>query len=160
MKCKVEDFELFLTPCLSVYELWCLTDFSQIVPNSPNTLSNRYNLTLEWSWHFSMVLFDVKYRSEEFDLLLMFPRPYSIVFRTSFSKIARTPKIPKKVQLNPNMALRTWGRPYLKVNHGVRFFGLLFMCPSLDYLVSPDRPIVPSTQEQIQLHAQIALSLD
>ena len=45
--------------------------------------------------------------------------------------------------------LRIWVSPCLKVNYGVGDFGLLFMCPSLDYPVSPNYPIVPSTLEHI-----------
>ena len=44
-----------------VYELQFFTQFPQISSTGPNTFSNRYNLTLRWFWHFSMVLLDVKY---------------------------------------------------------------------------------------------------
>ena len=55
-----------------------------------------------------MVLFDVKYGTDDFELLLVFPSPLSGVFRPSFSKIAIMPKIPKKlVELNSEMAFRT-----------------------------------------------------
>ena len=57
-----------------------------------------------------------------------------------FLKLSWCPKYQKRVQLNPEMALRIRVRPCLKANHGVRDFGLLFICPSLDYSVSPKPP--------------------
>ena len=88
VKCGDEDFLNFFV----FYELWLLTQLSQIASNGPNTLSNRYNLALRWSWHFSMVLFDVKYGAEDFELLLVFPSPWYRLFGPSFSKIAIIPK--------------------------------------------------------------------
>ena len=115
--------------CFSVYELRFLTQFHHIAPTGPNVFLNRYNLILRWSWHFSMVLIDMKYVT---GLLLVFPNLWSRVFEPSFSKVAIIAK--KQVELNPAMALRIWVRTYLKVNHRVGDFGLLFICPSLDYL--------------------------
>ena len=48
-----------------VYELRFLSQFLHIDPAGPNTSLNRYNLTLRWSWQFSMVLRDVKYVAED-----------------------------------------------------------------------------------------------
>ena len=62
------------------------------------------------------------------------------------------PKLVNKYILNGTLVengLRIWVRPCLTVNYGVGDFGLLFMCPNLDYPVSPDCHIVPSTLEQI-----------
>ena len=87
--------------CFPVYELRFLTQFPQIVPNGANTPSNSYDLTLRWSWHFSMVLFDVKYGTEDFELLLVFPSPWFRVFEPSFYKIAIMPKILKKGRTQP-----------------------------------------------------------
>ena len=67
----------------------------------------------------------------------------------------------KQVELNPAIALRIWVRSCLKVNHGVGDFGLPFICPCLDYPVSPKLlycPRYPRTDEQI--HSEIALFLD
>ena len=58
------------------------------------------------------------------------------------------------------MALRIWVRNCLKMNRGVGDVGLLFMCSSVDYLLSPNCPIVPITLEQMKIHLQIALCLD
>ena len=80
--------------CLPVYELRFLTQFPQIAPTAPNTFSNRYNLTLRWSWHFSMVLLDVKYRAEDW-ITSRVSQPWSRVFQHSFSKVAIMPKVPK-----------------------------------------------------------------
>ena len=81
-----------------VYELQFLTQSPQIAPNGPNTLLNRYNLTLRWSRHFSMVFFDVKYRAKDFELLLVFP---SILQNRNNAQNTK-----KQVDLNPEMALR------------------------------------------------------
>ena len=62
VKCVVEDFELFLFPCLWIT---VFDPVSHIAPTGPNTFLNRYNLTLRWSWHLSMVLIDVKYVAED-----------------------------------------------------------------------------------------------
>ena len=91
VKCGGEDFINFFS-CFLFYELWFLTQVSQIASNGPNTLSNRYNLAFRWSWHFSMVLFDVRYGAEDFELLLVFPSRWYGLFVPSFSKIAIIPK--------------------------------------------------------------------
>ena len=144
--------------CFPVYELPFLTQFSHIAPTGPNTFLNRYNLTLRWYWHFSMVLLDVKYvKYIKTELLLVFPSPWFRVLGPSFSKIAIMPEMLKNRLW---MALRIWVRTCWKVNHGVGDFGLLFMCPSLDFLFFPNCPIVPSTIEQIKIYPQIALFLD
>ena len=51
--------------CFPVYELRFLIQFPHIAPTGPNIFLNRYNLTLRWSWHFSMVLLDVKYVAKD-----------------------------------------------------------------------------------------------
>ena len=51
--------------CFPVYGLQFLTQFPHTAPIGPNTFLNRYNLTLRWSWHFSMVLLDVKYVAKD-----------------------------------------------------------------------------------------------
>ena len=51
--------------CFPVYELRFLTQFPHIAPTGPNIFLNRYNLTLRWSWHFSMVLFDMNYAAKD-----------------------------------------------------------------------------------------------
>ena len=48
-----------------VSELRFLTHFPHIAPAGPNIFLNRYNLTLRWSGHFSMVLLDMKYVAED-----------------------------------------------------------------------------------------------
>ena len=48
-----------------VYELHFLSQFPHIAPTRPDTFLDRYNLTLRWSWHSSMVLFDVKYVAKD-----------------------------------------------------------------------------------------------
>ena len=139
-------------PCLW---LRFLTQFPQIARNGPNTFSNRYNLTLRWSWQCSMVLLDVKYGAE---LLLLFPSPWSRVFGSSFSKIAIMPKIPKKqIKLNPEMALRTWVMPCLKVNYEVGEFPKLSYCPKYPRtdLTLPSDSLVPGLRLHLIWHIEL-----
>ena len=76
-------------------------------------------------------VFDVKYGAEEFELIFVFPSPWSTIFGPSFSKIAIMPQIPKKLRW-----LYQLSKASFNVNHGLGDFGLLFMCPSSDYQVS------------------------
>ena len=55
-----------------VYELWLLSQFPKNVLNDPNTLSNKYSLTLN---NLDTLVFDVKYGAGDFELLFMFPDP-------------------------------------------------------------------------------------
>ena len=91
------------------------------------------------------------------------------VFLMKFQKVGKkylisvSPKLVFKYIVNGTLVengLKIWVSPCLKVNYGVWGFGLLFMFPSLDYPVSPNCHIVPSTLEQIKHHPQMALSLD
>ena len=146
--------------CFPVYELRFLTQFPHIAPTGPNTFLNRYNLTLRWSWHLSMVLIDVKYVAEDWITSRVFQPMVKSIWAQFLQNCHNAQNAKKQIEPNPAMALRIWVRTCLKVNHGVGDFGLLFMCPSLDYSVSPNCPIVPSTLEQMKIHPQIALSLD
>ena len=146
--------------CFLVYELRFLTQFPHIAPTGPNTFLNRYNLTLRWSWHLSMVLIDVKYVAEDWITYRVFQPMVKSIWAQFLQNCHNAQNAKKQIEPNPAMALRIWVRTCLKVNHGVGDFGLLFMCPNLDYSVSPNCPIVPSTLEQMKIHPQIALSLD
>ena len=92
--------------------------------------------TLRWLWHLSIASFDVKYRTEDLELLFVFPSPWSSVFEPSFPQIVKMLKIPK----NRSNSILRWlcqsSKASFNVNHGIGHFELLFMCPSSSFGVS------------------------
>ena len=82
-----------------------LGNLSQItLPNMwlPVMLSQKgIGSTLRCPWHLRMASFDVKYGTEDFDLIFAFPGSWSRVFEPSFPQIVIMPKIPK---LDPEIA--------------------------------------------------------
>ena len=113
VECGDEDFIDFF-PCFLFYELWFLTQVPQIASIGPNTLSSRYNLALRWSWHFSMVLFDLKYGAEDFELLRVSPSQWYRLFGPSFSKIVIIPKYQKTGRTQPWDGFKDLGKAFFK----------------------------------------------
>ena len=77
---------------------------------------------------------------------------------SSFSKIAIMPKIPKKqIKLNPEMALRTWVMPCLKVNYEVGEFPKLSYCPKYPRtdLTLPSDSLVPGLRLHLIWHIEL-----
>ena len=81
---ELKTFNYF---CFPVFESRFLIQFPHIVPIGPNTFLNRYNVTLRWSWHFSMVLRDMKYVPEDW-ITFHVPQPMISSIESSFSKLS------------------------------------------------------------------------
>ena len=60
--------------------------------------------SLRWPWHLSMVSFDVKYRTEDFELLFVFSSQWSKVFGPSFSQSV----ILSTIQKNKSNSIPRW----------------------------------------------------